>query len=558
MSDSTCVGDACRWARQTPDRVWLTQPMGGAEMRTLTWRQALDEARRMAAHLESRGLPARSHIAIFSKNCAWWILADLAIWMAGHVSVPLYPNLTARTIRQILDSSDSRLVFVGKLDDFEKMQPGIPPELPRIRLPLAPASPGACWDELIAQHAPQARPVTRSPEELATLIHTSGTTGAPKGVMLSFGAMRAATEGIVKLLGLQAHDRMLSYLPLAHAFERGVVEQVGLAVGFPIFFSESLDTFLRDLKCARPTLFVSVPRLWQKFQQGVLAKMPETRLRLLLTIPIVKQAVRRRVLASLGLDAVRLAASGSAPLPATLLHWYLRLGLELIEGYGMSETFNYGHVTRVGQVRDGSVGPAMEGVECRVSPEGEVLLKSPGMMMGYYRLPEETAAVFTPEGFFKTGDRGELDARGHLRLAGRIGELFKTSKGKYVAPAPIEGNLLAHPEVEQAYVGGLGCPQPFGLVSLSDDGRRAVAAGAGRRALHASLGRHLARVNDTLDRHEQMAFLAVITDVWDVDSGFLTPTLKIRRRALDAFYGPRVPAWYDAGESVIWPDGAAA
>jgi len=535
-----------------PDRRWMTQPMGGGEVRELTWAQGFDEAKRMAAHLQGLGFEPGSKIAIFSKNSAWWILADLAIWMAGHVSVPLYPTLPANEIAHILEHSDSQLVFVGKLDGYDDMEPGLGSTLPRIVLPLAPGNAaGDQWDAVIAANEPIDAPHSPKGEDLATIVYTSGSTGGPKGVMISFGAMTIAAHGVGEQLEVVEDDRMLSYLPLAHVFERWVVETGTLVGGFELFFAESLDTFVQDLNRARPSLFVSVPRLWLKFHLGVSAKMPPKKLGRLLKIPILNNIVRKKVLTGLGLDQVRFAGSGSAPIPADLIHWYRSLGLELLEGYGMSENFCYSHVTRPGRVKVGYVGETYPGVECRLSDEGEILIKSPASMMGYYKMPDATKDAFTDDGYLRTGDRGELDSDGRLRITGRTKELFKTSKGKYVAPAPIENEILTQPDVEVCCVSGSGLPSAYAMVLLSEAAQARLSSGE-KAEIEASLAAHLKVVNAELAHHEKLATFVVIPDEWTIESGMLTPTMKMKRNKIEDRYADRAEGWIDEKSPVVW------
>lgn len=538
--------------KELADELWLTQPLGGGEVQTFTYAQAVDEARRMAAHLKSLDLPPKSHIALFSKNTAWWLIADLAIWMADHVSIPLYPILTPETIRQIIDHSGAKLIFIGKLDGYDVMAPGIPEGLPRIAMPLAPKLDAPQWKDIVKSTEPLAGVIERDPNDMATIIYTSGSTGVPKGVMHSFATMSAPGDGFRDLLEITRHDRMLSYLPLAHAFERTVVETGTFLSGFQVYFAESLDTFVADLKRAQPTLFVSVPRLWQKFQLGVFQKMPPERLSFLLKIPIVAGIIRKKVLSGLGLDQARFAGSGSAPIPAQLIDWYRSLGLELLEGYGMTENFSYSHATQPGDVRVGYVGTPMPGVEHKLSDAGEILVKSPGTMLGYYNAPELTAEVLTADGWLKTGDRGEIDDKGRLRITGRVKELFKTTKGKYVAPAPIENKLQLHDDVEIACVTGDGFPQPYGMVVLSEAARPKVKEEAERTRIEKTLAAHLAKLNEELDQHEQLDFVAVISDDWTIENGLLTPTLKLKRGAIEDKYRPRADDWAKSKQKVIW------
>jgi long-chain acyl-CoA synthetase len=265
-----------QWEQTTPDKTVFTQPMGGGVVREWTWKQAVDEVRRMAAYLKGLNLEPGSRIALLAKNSAHWMMADWAIWMAGHVSVPLYPTLAANTVRQILDHSESKLLFVGKLDVWNGMKPGVPEGLPMITLPLAPKVDAANPAGTTSSRAPRRWPgnPVRPADELCTIMYTSGTTGMPKGVMHSFGTFAWSITSGLKRVPLDQNGRMLSYLPLSHVAERMLVEHGLLATGMHVFFAESLETFTADLQRARPTVFFSVPRLWVKFQQGVQAKMP--------------------------------------------------------------------------------------------------------------------------------------------------------------------------------------------------------------------------------------------------------------------------------------------
>lgn len=542
------------WEKNTPDRMCFTQPMGGgdANIKTWTWKEAIAEARRMATYLKNLNLPEHSHIALCSKNSAHWIMADLAIMMAGHVSIPIFPILTADIVQYTLEHSESKLLFVGKLDPiWDEMKKGVPADMPKIAFPLAPENDHDQWDDIVAKHDPLAEPVERSPDELATIIYTSGSTGKPKGAMLSFGAMYQSAKGISDYLNTHAEDQVLSYLPLSHSFERFVTESHFLYAGFPVYFAESLDTFVQDLQRARPTLFVSVPRLWLKFQLGVFQKIPEKKLNRLLKIPILKNIVKKKILTQLGLNHVRFAGSGSAPIPKEVLEWYRNLGLELLEGLGMTENFAYSHCNKPGEVRPGYVGPPYPDVQHRISETGELEIKSPGNMMGYYKMEEETKNTFTADGFIKTGDRGEIDEKGRLKITGRTKELFKTSKGEYVAPAPIENMLLNHPRLEACCVTGSGYPKPHGVVMLSEEAREAFNKGE-KSAIETELSEHLKDINSALPPHEQLAFVAVIKDEWMPENGFLTPTLKIKRAKLEEIYGPQADGWYSEKRPVVW------
>jgi long-chain acyl-CoA synthetase len=548
------------WETTLPDRAYFTQPYPDGRVVDYTFREVGDQARRMAAHLRALGFPPGSRIALLGRNSAHWIMADLAIWMAGHVSVPLYPTLNEETARYILEHSEAQLLFVGKMDGkadgWNEIRRAIPATLPVVAMPMAPLadlSAAPQWDPIVARQQPLADTADPGPSELATIIYTSGSTGRPKGVMHSFGSMIAGPRAIGTQFPANPDDRMLSYLPLAHAAERAVVEASSLYYGFRVFFGGDLATFVTDLQRARPTLFFSVPRLWTKFRQGVLSKMPERKLATLLKIPVLSGIVKKKILRQLGLDHVRLALTGSAALPPNIIEWYRSLGLELLEGYAMSEDFCVSHFSRPGHMRVGYVGTALPGVTARVADNGEVQVKSPGNMLGYYRNPELTAESYTPDGFFKTGDRGQYDEEGRLRITGRVKELFKTTKGKYIAPVPIENKLGQHPGVEAVCLTGPGQPQPFALLMLSLDAQKALQEGrAHRDALAQEFGSLLQQVNGTLEDHERMDYLVVVKDQWTMDNGFLTPTMKIRRSVIEERYLPSAETWLKARQPVIW------
>ena len=539
------------------DQVFLTQPVGGGEIRDYTWAQTMDQARRMASHIKSLGLEPGARIAILSKNCAHFFIAELAIWLAGGTTVAIFPTETAETIGFVLKHSGSSLLFVGKLDSWEQQAAAVPADLPCIALPLAPDTPYEKWDAITRRTSPLTGKVQRAPSDMALLMYTSGSTGQPKGVMHNFAGVTAASVGITEFMqqtmGADVAPRMMSYLPLAHIFERAWVECAALVDGRShIFFAESVDTFLQDLNRARPNVFFSVPRLWQKFQQGVFSKMPPKKLDFLLSIPLLGRLVGRKVLKGLGLDRALVACSGSAPISAELITWYRRLGLNLLEGYAMTEDFAYSHGSTPHFNAPGCVGIPLPGVEVRLSEEDEVLLKSPGLMVGYYKRPDLNAEVFTPDGFFRTGDKGERSPEGLLRLTGRVKELFKTAKGKYVAPAPIESLLNAHPMVELSMVSGVGQPSAYALVVLSESLRPRIGLQEVRAEVQRELAQLLVQVNKNLADYEQLRMLVVAPEPWSVENGFLTPTLKIRRNRIESAVAEHMPQWYASQEAVYW------
>lgn len=539
-----------------PADIAMVQPLGAGKLQEFTRAQMGEQVLRMAHHLRSLGLPPGSHVALMSKNCAEWILADLAIWAAGHVSVPLYPNLTSTTVRQILEHSESRLLFVGKLDTWDEARRGVPDSMPKIALSLAPdraISDYPCWADVVAgastlDPADIARP---GAEDLATIIYTSGTTGVPKGVMHNFGTLTLMGERLPGVYDISHRDRMISYLPLSHVAERVAVELSMLYVGQKVFFAESLDTFAEDIRRARPTLFFAVPRIWTKFYQQASQTLPPRKLDMLLKIPLLNRVVRKKIREAMGLDQCRIALSGASALSPEVMEWFRRIGLEILEVYGMTENMAWSHATRAGDQRIGWVGSSHEGVECRIAENGEILVRSLANMVGYYKDPEKTREDLTDDGWLHTGDKGEIDAHGRLKIVGRVKEIFKTEKGKYVAPAPIEGRFAAFPGIDQACVMGSNLPQPLVLVCLPAEALAQLADDQAREEYSGTLADLLAQVNSELDAHERLAALVVVKESWSVENNLLTPTLKLKRNELEALYGSRVANWASQG-GVVW------
>ena len=544
------------WETTAPDKVVLTQPLGGGAVRDYTWREVLDQTRRMAAHLQSLGMPAGARVAMLSKNTAHWLMCDFAIWMAGYVSVPLYPTLAAGTIRQILEHSEAKLLFIGKLDGWKGMKPGIPTGLPCITLPLAPADAlkdWPSWDDITAKTAPLKGQPVREADDLCTIMYTSGTTGAPKGVMHTFGNFALAVQQGLSRIPMREDGRMLSYLPLSHVVERALVEHGQLSTGMHVYFAESLETFTADLQRARPTVFFSVPRLWVKFQQGIQTKMPPAKMDLMLKIPILGGIVRKKILNALGLQDCLFAAGGAAPMPQELLRWYSRLGLNVAEGYGMTENIGCSHLTTGDPSGFGTVGRVYDAAQCRIDPgNGEIQVKAPWTMLGYYKEPAMSREAMTEDGWLHTGDKGAIDAKGNLKITGRVKDLFKTSKGKYVAPAPIEDKLVMNGAVEACCVTGANLGQPLALLMLNADAVKKAADPAGKAEIEASLTEHLKTINETLDPHEQVDCLVLMVEPWTVDNDLITPTFKVKRNRVEDLFAKNYDAWVGSRKKVVW------
>lgn len=532
------------WLQLQPDAVWLRQPVAGV-WHDFTWRQVDEQARRLASALLALGCAPGERVALLAKNCAEWFISDLAIQLAGLVSVPLYPLQAPEQIAYVLEHADCKVILVGKLDEPDKLATGIAPHITRIAMPYPSMPTAHDWHSLLARHAPLAGTRAQQADELLSILYTSGTTGAPKGVMLSAGAMARSAAWATSELGVGAGDQFFSYLPLSHAAERFLVQFNSLYSGAPVAFVESLETFASDLRHVRPTVFFSVPRLWTRFQQGVLEKLPQSRLDRLLGIPLLGWLVARKIRAGLGLDRARVLISGAAAISTGLLAWYQRIGLTICEGYGMTEHFAYGCFNRPGQVRLGSVGRPMPNLEVRIAEDGEILLRSQTLMQGYYRDPEKTAETLR-DGWLHTGDKGTLDDDGYLRITGRVKDIFKTSKGKYVAPAPIEGEIAKCPWVEQVCLMGSNLDQPLALIELSPAARQQA-----QELVSAELLAHLAALNSHLEPHQRISHFVLVREPWTVDNGCMTPTMKIRRNVLEARYAGLVER-LSAHQPLLW------
>jgi long-chain acyl-CoA synthetase len=281
--------------------------------------------------------------------------------------------------------------------------------------------------------------------------------------------------------------------------------------------------------------------------------MPQAKLERLLKIPILRGIVKKKILSALGLDQCEFAAGGAAPMPPDLLRWYAALGLEVVEVYGMTENCGISHATLPGHPQPGTVGLPYDGVQSRLdSATGEIQMKAPCLMLGYYREPELTAETFTADGWLHTGDKGEMDAQGNLRITGRVKDLFKTSKGKYVAPAPIEDRLVMHAAVEACCVTGANLGQPLALLMLNAEAAARAAGAAGRADLEASLSAHLEQVNAALDPHERLDCLVLTTRAWTVDNDLITPTFKVKRNRIEQDFAARYEEWTTSGRRVVW------
>ena len=530
-----------------PDKAYLHQPENRL-WRTLTWADVDDQARRIAKGLLAQGYNPGDRIAILSKNCAEWFIADIAIVMAGMISVPVYPTAGATTIEYILAQSKARAIFVGKLDATDAAEKAIEDHLLRIAMPYHTIKSQADWLTWLKDYSPLQLLPEPALNDTMTVVYTSGSTGLPKGVVLSYNNIATSAASSATQLYVQPNDRCMSYLPLAHITERVIVEWTSVYGGDEIYFTESLQTFIEDVKTAQPTLFLSVPRLWTKFQAEILTKIPDAKLQRLLRIPLIKSLVARKIRNGLGLNKCRLFGSGTAPISPNVLDWYYQLGIKICEGWGMTETSGLSCVTipfEHGLL--GTIGRPVECIEMKLSEKGEILIRGEALFSEYYRNSEDTKKAFT-DGWFHTGDLAEPGPDGSYKIIGRVKEQFKTAKGKYVSPAPIENLLGRNPDIDQACVLGSGRKQPIVVVVLgellnTDDE-------ASRLNIHQGLLTTLVEVNSELESHQRLDHLIVSEEMWTIENELLTPTLKIRRAKLENRYQHYIDA--ELNEMVVW------
>ncbi|RRA91636.1 AMP-binding protein [Aeromonas veronii] len=536
------------WERQCPDRTYLRQTIN-REYVDFTWGEVADEARRMVTALRHLGLVAGDKVALLSKNCAQWFIADLAMQMGQYVSVPIYPTANVDTIEYVLRHSEAKAIFVGKLDDWKSQEAGVPADLLRIAFPYDTMPASHQWDDLLEAHEPIPDSPVQAPDSLLSLVYTSGSTGKPKGAMLSVERYAWSCEKLVETVSLSQADRGFSYLPLAHITERVYIYGGSLYGGATIAFPESLDTFIEDVKRCRPTVFISVPRLWAMFRIKIHEKLPQNKLALLLKIPLISGLIKRKLQKGLGLDQARVLGCGSAPVSPALLEWYLSIGLKVTEAWGMTENHAYSTINypfRADKI--GTVGKAGIGVTIKISDEGEILCRCEGMMLGYYKDPEHSAEAIDAEGWLHTGDMGKLDKEGYLTITGRMKDVFKTAKGKYVAPVPIEGLLGQEPIIEQLCVIGYGMPQPIALVQLAESAMK-----GNREEVNARLEAARVRVNDQLESHARIRGILVVKTPWNIENGVLTPTMKIKRHLLEQKYAQVGDRW-PSSQVVVWEE----
>lgn len=554
MKDLSVIEYFYHYEKQHPTKTFLRQPFG-ERWEEYTWAEAGVMARKLASYFNSLGLKPKSHIGLISKNCREWIISDLAIMMAGHISVPFFPTLTDEQIAEVLDIGDVDMLIVGKIETWDGMKAGIPEGMPVVKFPHYEANSkitrGKDWDEIMKEQEPITTDHVPQMEDLWTIIFTSGTTGTPKGVMHTYKIINSLiNEAFARKNPLSidknGNNKMFSFLPLNHIAERAIVELMCLRYSGSISFTESIERFAANAQSVQPTLFFAVPRIYNKFRAAVLEKLPQKKLNTLLKIPIVKNIIKKKIATNLGLSNCRSITVGAAPMAQSAKDWFASLGLGLTEGYGQTEncaatSFLFAH-----EDKPGSVGLPHDGCTVKIHPDtNEILVKSNYVMKGYYKDPEKTAETIQ-DGWLHTGDQGRMDEDGYVYITGRVKDTFKTEKGEFIVPAEIEDQFGSCSEIEQMCILGLGLEQPVLMVSLSEAAEKQDAA-----TVDKALETALTQANTNLAGYKRVSTVIVTEEPFSIESNTLTPTMKVKRPQIHNRYKDRLHQWQDDPKKVI-------
>ena len=544
------------WEEKFKDKPFLRQPFGDS-WEEYTWGETGQLARRLATGLKSLGLKKGSHIGLISKNCREWIIADLAIIMAGYVSVPFFPNLKSTEIKSLIEFGEVSALFVGKLENWEEMKNGVDKDLPIIAFPHyennSIVSEGFQWDEFISKFEPQRENYHPNLDDIWTIIFTSGTTGNPKGVVLSFKINQSTDVMYTKnynplCVDFGGNNSFFSYLPLNHIAERIAIEFTAFKNGGVISFTESIDTFVKNLSEVQPSVFFGVPRIYTKFQLGILSKFNQKKLDILLAIPLLSNIIKKKLKKALGLYNAKVVVSGAAAMQIAQRNWFRKIGVNITIGYGMTE--NCAITTQLpgsNFTKPGSVGKVQPQVEIKIDDiTEEVLMRGPYMMLGYFNDKIITNNTIK-DGWLHTGDKGRIDSDGYLYITGRVKDTFKTSKGEFIDPGKIEAMFGEVDFFDQICVVGLGIPQPIMLVNISEVGKKLE-----KNDLENKLTEKLNSVNEQSFNYKKVAKIIICKNLWTPENEILTPTMKIKRGNVDKLYQDNYLDWYNNSKKIVW------
>jgi long-chain acyl-CoA synthetase len=596
VPESTLVDLFFMAVEEFGDKAALRRVRSETQVTDVSYRQVLSTAKQVAAAFEARRIGRGDRVAILSENRPEWAIADYACLCTGVLGVPIYVTLSAPQVAYLLHDAGVRLVFASSKEQVEKAlaaakERGLTVDVVAFDHPTDSTRRITSWDDFLASGRKRAdgwsdadfrRTVLQArPGDVATIIYTSGTTGEPKGVMLTHNNVASNVRAADMRFDLNASDSTLSFLPLSHILQR-MVDYLHFWVGCAIVYPRSLETLVADMKIVRPTVNVCVPRVYEKIYNNVMSAHGLKKalikwgagvadrvagLRLAGREPTGLLALQYRVADRLVFAKVRNAVggrirffiSGGGPLNPTLNRFFYSIGLTILEGYGLTETSPVTNVNTLDELRIGTVGKTVPGTEIKIAADGEILVRGPQVMKGYYKRDDATAQVIDAEGWFATGDIGEIDADGYLTITDRKKDLIVTAGGKKVAPQPIENRLKTHPLVEQVVMIGERRRYPA-LIVVPDFARleqwaksQGIAFSsreelvANPRVVSYVESEILGSLGD-LARFERPKKLALLPHDLTVENGYLTPSLKVKRRVVEERLGAVIDGLY-AGEA---------
>jgi long-chain acyl-CoA synthetase len=578
-------------ADQTPARAAYYTKQGSVWVPT-SYRLYAHQVKQVGKALMAVGCAPGSTVSILGFNRPEWVIFDLACMAIGGAPAGIYTTCSPSEVRHIIHHAESPVVLVeddAQWQKVKKERDGMPHLRFVVTMPgtTIHEAPVLSWDEFLAKGAGVSdaaffeRLHALQPSGLATLIYTSGTTGPPKGVMLSHGNLAWTAKKAMEIVGTRPEgDRSLSYLPLSHIAEQMFTIHGPITGGNAVYFAESIEKVPENLKETRPSFFFAVPRIWEKFYAGISAKLGEAKgakkqiaewamsvgrqasehrmrgerlpTRLLAEHRLADRLVFAKLKKAVGLDCARMCVSGAAPVAKEVLEFFAALDIVINEVYGQSEDTGPTTFNLPGRVRLGTVGARIPGIEVKVADDGEILVRGPNVFAGYYKEPEATGETLV-DGWLHSGDLGAFDADGFLSITGRKKEIIITAGGKNIAPKNIEAALKNHPLVGEAVVIGDRRKYLTVLVTLDADGVARFKAERGasdglpdheQPAILAELQRALDQVNEELARVEQVKKFCVLPRAFGIDTGELTPTLKVKRKIVAAKFAAEIDAMY--------------
>ena len=584
------------WARSKGTAAALNDLNADGTWKSTTWSEYWNQVRSLGKGLMSLGLEPGGCVALVGKNRPEWVICQHGINAAQGIPAPLYPTLLPDQMSYIIENAQAKIAICDEQDQLDKYleiangQSTIEhivtmDDLGSSDSRVIPLHELMSRGETVEDAALEARIAAVDKDDTALLIYTSGTTGLPKGAMLSHRGIELIARAVGEVFPtlLEGRQRYVSYLPLCHAAEQGALNFSCLSIGAEAYFCRDLAMVKEYLEKARPTLFLAVPRVWEKFEAALRGKMAEaTGLKARLakwaletelaafreematgsTVSTFSRNLANKVVISkiknaLGLDALQVALSGAAPISTSTLEFFASIGVPIHEGYGMTETTAFASVQPYRQLRFGTIGRPLPGVEAKIADDGEILLRGENMVKGYFRLPDKTAELYNEEGWMHTGDLGRIDERGYISITGRKKDLIITAGGKNVAPAEMEGYLQAIPGVGQAVVVGDRQPYLSALIVLDPEALPALEEASGISGLgnvqtaasHAGVMRFIEEqtekvCNSQVARYQTIKKIQVLPTVFSVEGGELTPTLKVKRNVVNEKYAKEIDAFY--------------